>query len=178
MEIKIKRTYGKTWAGLQNKDFITPEFLNKIGEMLVEAIVFEAGKDFAKQGNKPTPPGEPEGLPRSVGFFDSFTHKVVPRGGRVEIYSSWPWIDQLLEGREAYPMEWLTQQAGVSRVPMKGPGGTVLIRTTPASPQDSWIHPGFKKHTFVRRAYEKSRRKMKAMIDQQIMKTLKETPLV
>lgn len=178
VEIRIKRTYGKTWAGLENKDFVTPEFLNKVGEMLVDAIVFEAGKDFAKQGNTPTPRGQPEGIPGSVAFFDSFKYRVVSRGSRVEIYSTWPWIDQIIEGREPYPMEWLTQQEGVSRVPMKQPDGTVLIRTTPASPQDAWVHPGFQKHTFVRRAYEKSRRKMKSLLEQQVLKTLKGTPIL
>lgn len=177
MSIKIKRTAGKTWLNSKSEDFVTEEFLEKIGKTLVEAVVFEAGKDFAKQGNKPTPRGEPEGIPGSLSFFDSFYHKTIPSKGSVEIYSSWPWIDQIIDGRQPYPMEWLTQQEGVSRVPMKGPGGTVLIRSTPSTPTDAWIHPGFAKHTFVRRAYEKSLRKMRKMLENQVVKTLSKMPV-
>lgn len=176
-EIRIKHTSGKTWANAESKDFITDAFLKQIGEMLVEAVVFEAGKDFAKQGNKPTPPGQPEGIPRSVSFFDSFSYKINSSKGRVDIYSSWPWIDQLIDGRKPYPMEWLTQQEGVSRVPMRQPDGTVLIRSTPANAAGAWIHPGFQKHTFLRRAYEKSRRKMMKMLEKQVVQVLQGMPI-
>ena len=178
LDFKVRTTYGKTWAKLQPGDFLDDKFLNKIGDILVESIVYEAGKDFAKQGNAPTRPGEPEGLPRSVRFFDSFYHKIStgPSGvKRVEIWSSWPWIEQLTEGRNAYPMDWLTRQAGVSRVPMKGPGGTVLIKTTPASKEKAWIHPGFKKHNFIRRGYDRARRQMQKDLENQVIKVLKET---
>ena len=55
-------------------------------------------------------------------------------------------------------MEWLTRAEGVSRVPMAGDQpGTVLIKSTPGSLQGPWIHPGFRKHNFVRRGYEKAK---------------------
>ena len=176
-EIKIKSTAGKTWANAESQDFITPDFLKSVGELLVEAIVYEAGKDFAKQGNAKTPIGIPEGIPGSVAFFDSFKYRVNAPKGRVEVYSTWPQISQILEGRRAYPMGWLTQQAGVSRVPMVQPNGTVLIRSTPATADSAWIHPGFKKHTFVRRGYEKALRKMKQMLATQVTKVLKGMPI-
>jgi len=158
-EIRIKRTAGKTWASAQSEDFVTPDFLEEVGKLLLESIIFEAGKDFAKQGNRPTDRGMPEGIPGSVRFFDSFHYKTDPSKGRVEIYSTW------------------TQQAGVSRVPMKGPDGTVLIRSTPSSAEGAWIHPGFKKHTFVRRGYEKARRKMVKLLEKQVVKVLKGMPI-
>jgi len=176
-EIRIKRTAGKTWASAQSEDFVTPDFLEEVGKLLLESIIFEAGKDFAKQGNRPTDRGMPEGIPGSVRFFDSFHYKTDPSKGRVEIYSTWPWIEQITEGRRPYPMDWLTQQAGVSRVPMKGPDGTVLIRSTPSSAEGAWIHPGFKKHTFVRRGYEKARRKMVKLLEKQVVKVLKGMPI-
>jgi len=176
MEFRIKKTSGKTWATMKDGDFVDEKFLRRIGDLLVESIVFEAGKDFAKQGNKPTPPGQAEGVPRSLSFFDSF-HYRLGRGQTVEVYSTWPWIDQIIEGRRPYPMDWLTQQAGVSRVPMKGPGGTVLIKTTPAGTQDAWIHPGFRKHNFVRRGYERARRQMDEMIKKQVVKVLAGMPV-
>lgn len=170
MEFRIKRTSGKTWANMRDEDFVDQAFLKQVGEMLVESIVYEAGRDFAKQGNKPTATGRPEGIPGSVKFFDSFSYKIV--GKRIEIWSSWPWIEQITEGRRPYPMDWLTRQEGVSRVPMKGPRGTVLIKTTPTSPRDAWIHPGFRKHNFVRRGYERARRKMDELIQKQVVKVL------
>jgi len=70
----------------------------------------------------------------------------------------------------------------VPRVPMKGGAGTVIIRTTPGldsegRPQRSWIHPGFKKHNFLRRGYEKARKKIEAMLEKQVEKVLNETPI-
>lgn len=174
--IKIKKTRGKTWVGLEQADFLTPDFMDRLGGFLRDAIVFEARKDLAKQGGRRTPEGDPEGIPASEKFFKSFRYEV--KGNTVEIYSDWPWIDQILEGRRPYPMEWLTQQEGVSRVPMPGPKGTVLIRTTPATPREAWIHPGFRKHNFVRRGYEKARRKMEQELEKQVEKILKKTPIV
>lgn len=177
MEFRVKKTAGKTWATLKNDDFVDEAFLKQIGELLVESIVYEAGKDFAKQGNRRTPVGAPEGIPRSVEFFNSFKYRIKQgrNGKAIEVYSTWPWIQQVIEGRRPYPMEWLTQQAGVSRVPMKQDDGTVLIRSTPVSADNAWIHPGFKKHTFIRRGYENARRKMKKLLADQVTKVLSGT---
>lgn len=173
--VKIKKTHGKTWVGLEQADFLTPDFMERLGGFLRDAIVYEARRDLAKQGNRPTPVGHPEGIPADEKFFRSFSYQI--KDNVLEIHSSWPWIDQIVDGRRPYPMEWLTQQEGVTRVPMKGPGGTVLIRATPATPQEAWIHPGFRKHNFVRRGYEKARLKMEQELEKQIEKILKGTPI-
>jgi len=174
--IRLKKTYGKTWVGLGQADFLTPDFMNRLGGFLRDAIIFEARKDLAKQGGKRTARGQPEGIPADEKFFRSFRYEV--KDNVVEIYSDWPWIEQITEGRRPYPMTWLTQQEGISRVPMQGPRGTVLIRTTPALRQDAWIHPGFRKHNFLRRGYEKARRKIAKELETQVAKILKETPIV
>lgn len=155
---------------MKDEDFVDDEFLKKIGEILVESIVFEAGKDFAKQGSRPTPRGDPEGIPRTLRFFDSFHYRV--KNNSVEIYSTWPWIDQIIKGRSPYPMEWLTKQEGVNFVPMQQPDGTVLIRSTPRMAKDAWMHPGFRKNNFVRRGYERARRQMAETLKQQVNKVL------
>ena len=169
--LKIRTTYGKTWANAQPEDFITRKFLQKVGRLLVKSIVYEARKDLAKQGGGRTPPGEPEGIPNDEDFFKSFKFRTTEKS--VVVYCSWPWIEQITEGRKPYPMKWLTRQAGVSRVPMAGPGGTVLIRSTPAKAQDAWIHPGFHKNNFLRRGYERARREMDKMLQQHVVETLK-----
>lgn len=176
MTVRIKRTFGKTWAKLNDGDFFDEKFLGRVGDMLVDAIVFEAGKDFAKQGNSPTPRGEAEGIPRSLRFFDSFGHKIV-KGTQVEIFCTWPWIEQIVQGRPPYPMTWLTHQAGISKWGIRQSDQKVLIKTTPLGSQDAWIHPGFRKHTFVRRGYDRARRQMKSLLNERVAKVLSNTPV-
>jgi hypothetical protein len=174
--VKIKKTHGKTWVGLKQEDFLTPAFMKKLGGFLLDAIVFEARKDLAKQGGKPTPEGAPEGIPASERFFQSFSYKI--KKNSIEIHSDWPWIEQIIEGRKPYPMEWLTRSEGISRVPMAGKQpGTVLIKSTPSNLSGPWIHPGFRKNNFLRRGYEKARRKFARELEKQFEKILKKTPI-
>lgn len=171
----VRRTYGKTWAKLEDKDFFTSQFMDQVGRLLLDSIVREIRKDLAKQGKKPTPEGKPEGIPVSERFIRSFTYKVV--GTKVEISSTWPWVEQIIEGRPEYPMDWLTKEKGVDKVPMKSrTTGMVVIRSTPKSAKDAWIHPGFKKHNFVRRGFEKARKQMDKMLREQTAKVLNNTP--
>jgi hypothetical protein len=175
--VRLKKTYGRTWVTLKSEDILTPTFMGKLGSFLLEAIIYEARKDLAKQGGRPTPEGVPEGIPASEKFFQSFRYEI--KGTSIEVYSDWPWIDQITEGRKPYPMEWLTRPEGVNAVPMPGKQpGTVLIRATPASKEGAWIHPGFRKHNFVRRGYEKARRKFEQELNKQVENVLKKTPIV
>ena len=73
----IQRSAGKTWGALNNRDFLTPDFMSKLGRCLVSSIIMEAKKDLARQGNKPTPPGEKEGIPNTERFFESFSYTVL-----------------------------------------------------------------------------------------------------
>lgn len=173
--MRIRQTRGRTWTTLKNEDFVTPAFLKEVGKMLVDAIVYEAKKDLVKQGNRPTPRGVEEGLPRSERFFNSFSFQIENNG--VSVYSSWPQIEQLIQGRRRYSMSWLTKDAGVNIVPMRDESGTVVLRSTPYSKQDAWIHPGFRKHNFVRRGYERARRQMDALLVKQVERVLKDAPL-
>ena len=173
--IKLRMTRGRTWANCTEDDFLTPAFMKRIGRLLLKSVIFEARKDLAKQGGRRTPTGEPEGIPDDEAFFKSFSFKI--KGKTVEIHSSWPQIEQITEGRRPYPMDWLTQQAGISRFPMKGEDGTVLIRTTPTTSDDAWVHPGFRKNNFIRRGYERGRREMDQKLQEHVMKTLQGMPI-
>lgn len=191
MEFRIKKTAGKTWANLESEDFIDDAFLNEIGKLLVESIVYEAAKDFAKQGNKPTPVGSPEGIPRSVRFFDSFKYKI--NGTVVEIYSDW---DTYLNSKHEAKIDSANSVAGAisdgkGRRPFEMKGvrrpawkrvmvvnaGNMEYRMAPGKDQAPWIHPGFQKNTFVRRGYERARRQMKKMLAEQVKKVLTKTPI-
>lgn len=157
-DFRLRGVYGKPWSKMAGEIPLTPAMLDRIGEIIVESVVEEARKDFAKQGRSPTPRGQPEGIPSQGSFFESFSHQL--RGkSTIEIVSSWPWVEQIIEGRPPYPMKWLTRAAGVHKVPMVQPDGTVLVRTTPLRLGDAWIHPGFARHTFLERGVRKGREK-------------------
>ena len=159
--------------------------LAKIGKILVKAVVEEAKKDFAKRGKSGL--ADTKGLPNSKGthirpsFFKSFSAKVT--GARsIEIVSTWPWIEGLIEGRPAHKMDKHTMANPKMRVvktradgsvytagrviPMLQTSGKVLFRTVPLTTATAWIHPSIAKHTFVNRGLVIGR---KRLIDQGMM---------
>lgn len=168
-KVKVQRkVYGKPWSKLLGSEFRPPEaILRKMGQIIIDCIVEEAHSDWIKQGGGRTPRGEPEGIPGPPPFP---THKtaVLPEflksfyfeitgESTISILSSWPWIEQIVEGRDPYPMPWLTRERGVTRVPIVQNDGTVVFRMTPFRTADAWIHPGFARHTFINRGVRKGR---------------------
>ena len=174
LELKpVRSVYGTPWSRLAKGVPLSRKILNRLGRILVQEIVREGKKDFAKQGRKATPIGEPEGIPKSRNFWKSFRFKV--RGSKtIEIFSDWEWIDQILEGRDPYPMPWLTQDRGIVKVPMKQTNGNVIVRIAPAKISDAWIHPGFAKHRFIERGIKKGREKAAEIITKEVMRLLAE----
>lgn len=167
----VRSVYGTPWSRMARGVPLSRSVMNKLGRILVQEIVREGKKDFAKQGRKATPLGEPEGIPKSRNFWKSFKHEI--KGSRtIQIISDWEWIEQILEGRDPYPMPWLTQERGIMRVPMKQPNGTVIVRVAPATVKDAWIHPGFAKHNFVERGVKKGREKAAEIIAAEVAKML------
>lgn len=172
--VKIRGTYGKPWSKMIGEEIeLERKHLDLLGANLVKCIVEEAAKDLAKQGNRKTARGEPEGLPTSNSFLESFSYKIRGRS-TVEIISTWPWIDQHIEGRDPYPMTWLTRERGIVKVPMLQDDGTVLVRTAPLRAKDAWIHPGFARHTFLARGVRKARQQAANVVRDQILKKLAE----
>jgi len=169
MKLIVKRAYGKPWSKmLKDGSLIGREELEVLGRIMVESVVEEAKKDFAKQGGRRTAPGKPEGIPGTrfpthktrirPEFFDSFDYEIVGKK-TVAITSTWPWIDQITEGRRPFKMTWLTRAKGVNAVPIVTHGGTVVIRMAPLTTADAWIHPGFARHTFIQRGIRKAKKK-------------------
>ena len=95
-----------------------------------------------------------EQLPDSKKFEDSF--EVDIQDGEITVTSSWPWIDPYLEGKDPFPMTWLTRQRGAHKVPLHQKDGSVIVRMAPLSIGDAWIHPGFARHTFIQRAMNRT----------------------
>lgn len=171
-QLRIKGMYAGAWAKRKEGQPITltRDVLERLGQTMVDAIVEEAKKDLAKQGRSAR--GEPEGLPESKTFFESFSYQI--RGERtIEVTSSWPWIQQLVDGRQEFKMWWLTNaQRRGKAVPLVQRDGTVLFRMAPLSLNDAWIHPGFARHTFLARGIRKGQNQMLQIIGQEALKEL------
>lgn len=119
--------------------------LNRFGRTLIQYIIEEAKKDAATSTS----------VPDTRDFYTSFSYKIV--GNTVEIESSWPWIETLIDGTNGpYPMKWLTAQEGVKKVPMRDRNGNMVVRTAPLTTDKAWIHPGIAKHTFIQRAFQRA----------------------
>lgn len=131
--------------------------LQFFGRCLIKFIQQEALKDAAKSPS----------IPRSQDFLDSFHFQV--RANTIEVFSTWPWINSLIEGQRPYPMKWLTRAHGVSKIPLRDKNGQVVIRTAPLTTDKAWIHPGIAKHHFIERAFRKAQT---ACVDRFLKKNL------
>jgi len=172
-KIRVRGVYGKPWSKMVGEKIpIDRKVLSRLGKALVESVVAEAKKDLAKQGMSPTPKGQPEGIPATDNFFDSFGYKIVGKS-TIVITSTWPWIQETVEGREPYRMTWLTRSNRVYKVPFPQPNGTVLIRTAPLKTANAWIHPGFARHTFLERGVRNARKGMAKIVAEEAVKMLK-----
>lgn len=160
------------------KETLPRHVMDRLGRVLLDSVLHELRKELAEQGNRSTPAGMPEGLPVSPRFLSSFKYELDMSKGLIQIVSTWPWIDQIVEGRPPYPLEWLTQEAGVPVVPMKDRTGRVLFRTTPEFREDAWEHPGWKKHTFVSKGVERALPKLQQVMTTWAIKALQGHDLV
>lgn len=185
--VKIRTAYGKPWSKIIGESGTNPQFLRAVGMILVRLMVKEGKADLARQGGR-TPRGKPEGLPLDPMFWRSFKSRVTGRN-QVEVYSTWagwakyvgekwrysnrtiPLIEQLREGRRPYPMKWLTREAGAGIIPLEGDDGKVLFRWAPTA-NDPWVHPGFRRHTFMDRAFKKAKSQISAKMVEQLKKAL------
>lgn len=166
MARRVRGVYGKPWSQMSGNIPITKEVLERLGQMLVDSIVAEARKDAAKQGVSMQ--GKPVGLPRTESFFDSFDYRI-SGNSTIEITSTWPHIEQRIEGRKPYKMTWLTHgKLGGKPVPILQRDGTVVFRTAPFKQGDYWVHPGFARHTFIERGVRKGREKMAEIILEEV----------
>lgn len=136
----------------------TPMMMKKIAQIILDTVVDEAKRDMMK-GLGIT--GGKAGLPRSEEFLKSFYYKI--DGENIEIISDWPTAEALTEGRPPFPMWWLTKEGGTKKVPMRV-GGNSVVRSTPITMKDAWIHPGFHKYTFLERGARKGREKAIKML--------------
>jgi len=187
---KIKGAYAGPIAKkidfADNELILDRKIIERIGREFVSSIVREARKDFAKR--RKSPKGQPvpdgggigpaRGTLSAPNFFRSFGYRI--RGKRtIEVYSTWPWIDSLLEGRPRAPMTnltaeknpklWRPSTSGAGRVRKTVPimdkaTRTLLFRVVPLQTENAWIHPGIQKHTFMNRGMRNARKRLPKLI--------------
>ena len=174
---------------------LPPLVLRELGKCIVKAIVEEAKKDFVKRGWSLNAPDEGHPIHRSF--------QVRVRGdSTIEILSSFPMLQQLVEGIDPHPMTWMTQEAkdknpnayalsprerdlGMKKggkvskggrlplvVPLTDKDGTVVFRVAPLRIGDAWIHPGVAKFTFLQRGIEKGKKACLERIKQEVVRQL------
>ncbi len=182
MADSVRSLYGGPLAKLA-KAAASKELLEAMAQCIIDAIIAEGLKDFAKRGWKLEDPkgGKP--------FHESFSFAI--RGKRtIEIRSTYWGLKELVTGDiPSRKMTWLTQEgkdkiptdynltrtetnAGMKRagrvlkgerkllvVPIKKDDGTVILRTAPMKMKDAWVHPGIAKFTFMERGVRKGRTK-------------------
>lgn len=169
---KVKSTYARPWSKLADPGGVQLPVttLNVIGRTIVKEIRREILKDIAKSKSI----AGTANLPDTPQFYDSFSYRVSPTGKSIEIRTTWPWMNVVMEGTDGpFKMEWLTQQRGGPKiVPLKGDDGTVIFRTTPILARDAWIHPGVAKYNFFRRAIESARKKIQPEIKRVVVDLL------
>jgi hypothetical protein len=172
--IPTKGIYGKPWSKISSIP-VSRDVLERVGQILVDSVVEEAKKDFAKQRGMRTPRGEPMGLPVSKRFYESFGYKIVGKS-TVTITTTWEWFPRY-EGRRPYRMPWLTRERGVNIVPFPQDDGTVIFRTAPLTTAKAWIHPGVARHTFLQRGLRKGRQKAAQILSEELIKVLSGSPI-
>lgn len=177
----VRKVYKTPWSKLA-KIKPTPEVFEAMGQCLIDTIIEEAKKDFAKRGwNGKDPKGGPP-------LWNSFKYKVI--GNTLQITSSYYGMKELTSGDiPRRRMTWLTQEYKQRHpekfkrtpaerrmvqkrgpkgqfskkkrlplvVPLKSRSGEVVLRMAPLKMEHAWVHPGIAKFTFMERGIRKGR---------------------
>ena len=166
---RLRGVYGKPLTRAVGKPLaLSSEQLKRAGQIILRAIRKEITIDIAKSAGL-RKKGEPARLPQTSAFSKSFGLRI--RGNVIEISSTWPTatahttpsdkIDP--DTNKPFPhapieMTWL-MRPDVPRARIITDDGKTIIRVTPDSTKGEkpWIHPGFRKYTFLERGIRKGR---------------------
>lgn len=152
VQFRVRGAYMGAWARDVGEE-ATQEIVRRMSAILQEEVQRAAREEAAPRMKGS---GQPMTLPNTESFFNSFKTRV--RGRKtVEVVCTYPFIKALTEGREPYPMTWVTRAAGVPVVPVERADGTVVLRATPGLGDRPWVHPGFLKHKFLEVAAGRAR---------------------
>jgi len=187
---RLRGVYGKPVARAAGFSIpLTKAQLEFVGETMVTEIRREIARDTAKSmGIRGR--GEPVPIPRTRDFARSFKSRVVG-SSTIEIYSDGPTAQQHVskdvdpdapkkDRTRPFPMTWLTRPA-VPYARIVRQDGQVIVRTTPNPNKGDkpWIHPGFRKYTFLERGIRKGKKKaIEALMEELIGTVLSEHDLL
>ena len=142
---------------------ITLEHMHFIAEVIVKQVREEIRKD-AQKARGFRKEGDPVPLPLSPKFAESFTYKI--KGKKtIEIVSDWPTAADHTKTPQdrsdvapGYKMTWLTRDK-IPYAKIVQSDGQVVVRTTPdVNAGDAyWVHPGFKRYSFLERGIRKGK---------------------
>lgn len=152
VQLRVRGAYIGAWAKRVGEQ-ATIDLVREMADVLQEEIR-RAIREEAVPRHRGT--GQPIALPNSDAFVNSFRTRVVGKR-TVEVVCTYPFIRALTEGREPYPMTWVTRAGGVPVAPIERSDGTVIFRATPGNGQRPWVHPGFARHRFLDIAVKRAR---------------------
>lgn len=161
--------------------------MTRAGEIILAEIRNEIKIDAAKAAGT-RKPGAPVPIPLSPEFAKSF--KVRVRGSStIEITSDWPTAgahtnaaskinpdNPRVNQTGPIEMKWLARPA-VSYARIVQSNGVVVVRTTPDPLQGDtyWMHPGFRKYTFLERGLRKGKEKVAQELAKELIEQLIQT---
>jgi len=152
VQFRVRGSYMGAWAKKVGEQ-ASAEIVKRMADVLQEEV-----RKAAREEAQPRARGskKPLTIPNSESFYNSFHSRIVGTK-TVEIVCTYPFIKALIEGRDPYPMTWLTRAAGVPVVPIERSDGTVVLRATPGPGDRPWVHPGFEAHRFLKVAIQRAR---------------------
>jgi hypothetical protein len=181
----LRSAYSGTIAKGAKVD-LTSEQIHRIGEIILDQIREEIEKDTLKASSFRAQ-GDPVPLPRTKRFAESFKFQI--SGKRtLEFTSDWPTAQAHTLGRDPdvdldaknksstppFPMWWLVQPQ-VPRARIVTSEGKVIVVATP-SPADGdalWVHPGFRRYSFLERGIRIGKQKaLEALVMDVLVQTL------
>ncbi len=186
----LKSAYTGTVAKGTQMD-LTNEQVRMIGQIILEQIKAEIAEDTKKAGGFRAE-GDPVPLPMTKKFADSFKFKISGRR-TLEFTSDWPTARAHTIGRDPkidledsnkgnspeFPMHWLVSpQVPYARI-VKSEGSVIVVSTpNPAEGDAMWVHPGFRRYSFLERGIRKGKEKaMELLITDILAKTISERGL-
>ena len=167
---RLRGVYGRPISKMAGASIdLTPDQISRTADILLEFIKKEIRRDMALSAGI-RGKGEAVGLPQTRKFVDSFQVRVKGQS-TIEIFSDWPtaeahttklkpnFVDNMRPDRSApINMTWLRRpEVPYARIELAN--GEVIVRTTPNPAQGDkyWVHPGFRKYTFIERGLRKGR---------------------
>ena len=167
----LKTAYSGTIAKSANID-LSRDQVERIGQIILDQIREEIAEDTKKAGAF-RGAGDPVPLPQTKKFADSFQVKVVGERS-LEFTSDWPTATAHTLGRDKdldmedknkggtgpFPMVWLIKpQVPYARIVTRE-GKTIVVSTpNPAEGDAMWVHPGFRRYSFLERGIRKGKQK-------------------